>query len=235
MKISSKERLIVALDVDDISRAIKLVDELKEYCSIFKVGTYLFTRAGREIIDIIHNKGCRVFLDLKYHDIPTVVAGAVKAAVELGVFMCTLHISGGLKMLKAAVSAKSNSPIPKLIGITVLTSMDQQVLEEIGIMKTVGMQVSLLVNLARKAGIDGVVVSSHEIFRIREICGEDFILVVPGIRTEIVQDDQKRIATPIEAIRSGATFIVVGRPIIHAEVPAKVAEQIIKEIELTGK
>lgn len=231
MKLTPDERLIIALDVDEESVALGLVDELKGYCSTFKVGAQLFTRCGPRIVEAIHNKGCRVFLDMKYHDIPNTVAKAIKAASDLGVFMCTIHISGGMKMMQAALEARGNLFAPQIIGVTVLTSMNQPMLEEVGVMKTLEMQSSLLVNLAQKAGIDGVVASPHEVFRIRQACGQGFIIVTPGIRLETVSDDQKRVATPKEAICLGASFIVVGRPVIHANSPARAAEQIVAEMD----
>ncbi|MDI6780671.1 MAG: orotidine-5'-phosphate decarboxylase [bacterium] len=231
MELTPNERLIIALDVDKESAALGLVDELKGYCSIFKVGSQLFTRCGPGVIEKIHDKGCRVFLDMKYHDIPNTVSEAIKAAANMGVFMCTIHAGGGMKMMQAALEARGSSITPQIIGVTVLTSMDQSMLEEVGVMKPLEVQSSLLVNLAQKAGIDGVVASPHEVSKIRQTCGQDFIIVTPGIRPWIADDDQKRVATPREAIRFGANFIVVGRPIIHARSPAKVAEQIVGEIQ----
>ncbi|MBU0700513.1 orotidine-5'-phosphate decarboxylase [bacterium] len=230
MKLPPNEQLIIALDVDKESVALELVDELKEYCVTFKIGAQLFTKCGPKIVEKIHHKGCQVFLDMKYHDIPNTVAGAIRAAVDMDVFMCTIHVSGGTKMMQAALEARGDRLTPKLIGVTVLTSMDQPMLEEVGVMKTLEMQSNLLVNLAQKAGIDGVVASPQEVFRIRQTVDKNFIIVTPGIRPEIVADDQKRVATPKEAIRLGANFLVVGRPVICAPSPIKAAEQITREM-----
>ncbi|MFH1563211.1 MAG: orotidine-5'-phosphate decarboxylase [Nitrospirota bacterium] len=232
MQIAPKERLIVALDVDNLKEAAKLVNQLIDYVSIFKVGAQLFTSAGPDAIKMIQDKGGKVFLDLKYHDIPNTVVSATKIVAKMGVFMFTIHTLGGKEMMKAVVEAIAPlQPKPLVIGVSILTSLNQEGLKEIGINMDLRDEVIALARLAKSAGLDGVVASTHEIKEIKSQCGVDFITVTPGIRPAGVStNDQKRVATAKEAIIAGTDFIVVGRPIITAENPVKVAEQIIEEI-----
>ena len=217
--------LIVALDVDNISQAEILIDLLKDKIKIFKVGSRLFTSEGPEIIDLINKKGCKVFLDLKYYDIPTVIADAVKIAGEKGVCSTTLHISGGRNMLKLSVQQK---PRPLIWGVTVLTSFDENNLREIGVMRKIDEQVENLARLASEVGLDGIVCSAKEISIVKKVSG--LKIIVPGIRLNKTNDDQKRTLTPREAKELGADYIVVGRPIIKSENPLIVVDTIRKEI-----
>jgi len=214
------ERLIVALDVDNLEEAKRLVDILYPNVKIFKVGSQLFTACGPEAVRMIVKKGAKVFLDLKFHDIPNTVKKAIVSAAKLKVYMLTVHLSGGKDMLGAAVSIADR---PKIIGVSVLTSESKEDTKD---------KVLNLAKLAKAAGLDGVVCSAQETNMIREACGKDFIIVTPGIRPEgYVIDDQVRITTPKEAVKAGADFIVVGRPIIKAENPKEAAVKILKDIE----
>jgi orotidine-5'-phosphate decarboxylase len=181
---------------------------------------------------MIQDKGGRVFLDLKYHDIPNTVASAIKIAAKMGIFMCTIHTLGGKEMMKAVVeSISALQAKPLIIGVSILTSLNQEGLKDIGIDRNLNNEVITLSKLAKSCGIDGVVASAHEIKEIRKHCGKDFIIVTPGIRPKGSSlNDQKRVATVKKAITDGADFIVVGRPIILAQNPIKVANQIIEEI-----
>lgn len=233
MQLIPKERLIVALDVDNLKEATNLVNQLINYVTIFKVGPQLFTAAGNDALKMIQDKGGKVFLDLKYHDIPNTVEATTKIVSKLGVFMFTIHTLGGKEMMKAVVETISQLPTkPLVIGVSILTSLNQEGLKEIGITKNIGDEVIVLAKISQSAGLDGLVASSHEIKEIRNQCGKDFIIVTPGIRpVTSTLDDQKRVATPQKAIEQGADFIVVGRPITQASNPAKVTQQIIAEIE----
>ena len=216
-------KLIVALDVNTRERAEELVNMLSPEVKIFKVGSVLFTRCGSSIIDYINKKGCRVFLDLKYHDIPNTVRCAIESAMDLDVFMLTVHIQGGSQMLKAAIKARKGKRIPSVVGITVLTSQAVENIEE---------EVLRRAKIARDAGLDGVVCSVNETAVVRRECGEKFIIVNPGIRPKGYQsDDQKRVATAQDAIKAGADYIVVGRPIVQAKDPLAAAKEILREIQ----
>ncbi len=222
-------KLIVALDVDDIKEAESLVDGLQSIVSIFKIGSRLFTAYGPEVIKMVNGKGCRVFLDLKYHDIPTVIADSVRMAGRHDVFALTLHTLGGREMLERSVSVESR---PLLWGVTVLTSMNNEDLKTMGVNRDVGEEVLSLAGLARSAGMDGVVCSAREIEAIRKEVGGQFMVVTPGIRPAgSAEDEQKRVMTPKQAITKGATYIVVGRPVIKADNPHEAAENILREIE----
>lgn len=233
MQLIPKERLIVALDVDNLKEAEKLVNQLIDYVSIFKVGIQLFTFAGNDTIKMIYDKGGKVFLDLKYHDIPSTVSSAVKIVAKLGVFMFTIHTFGGKEMMRAVVETLAEfQPKPLVIGVSILTSLNQEELKGIGVHKNLNAEVIALAKLAKSCGLDGVVASTHEIKEIKNHCGRDFITVTPGIRpTGTTVNDQKRVSTAKEAIDAGGDFIVVGRPIITAENPAQVANQIITTIQ----
>ncbi len=234
-----KKKIIFALDVNQLEEAKRWVRLLKDHVGLFKVGNQLFTHVGSSIIDMIKQEGRGVFLDLKYHDTPHTVANACREAVKLGVAMYNLHALGGLAMMEEAVLATDAKARemgvvkPKVLAVTILTSMDKQDLLDIGISHTLEDAVLKLALLAQKARVDGVVVAPPEIKMIRENCGQDFIIVTPGIRTiKDQKDDQKRTLTPDEAIRMGADFIVIGRPIRHAKEPLKVIENILKDMEV---
>lgn len=224
--MSSKSRIIVALDVPDHGSAIDIASTLDfEHCRV-KVGKQLFTSAGPGVVNALHSMGFEVFLDLKYHDIPNTVAGAVSAAAELGVWMCNVHCLGGRKMMEAAANAAAKSANKvKVIGVTILTSMGAEDLREVGIdndeSSNPHFSVLRLAKLAKDSGLDGVVCSGQEVSAIRsEIADENFLLVTPGIRLpEGNADDQVRIVTPEIAIKSGSSYLVVGRPITGASDP----------------
>jgi len=237
------ERLIVALDSNDINKIKMLVDRLQNVVKYFKVGAIPFTCFGPEIIRFLKERGLKVMLDLKYHDIPNTVARACEGAMELGVDMLTMHTCGGFMMMEETVKAVSivsdvkKLPKPKLLGITILTSIDEAYFKDLfgDVKRTIEEQVVFLARLAQSAGLDGVVASPQEIESIRKYCGKDFLIVTPGIRTEgEMIDDQARTMTPARAIKAGADFIVVGRPIIAAKDPLNAAKNIIKEIENAG-
>jgi len=231
------ERLILALDLEDLSEAEGIVDLIKDRISIFKIGIQLFTREGPRAIEMIHQKGGKVFLDLKYHDIPNTVARASREATRLGVFMFSIHTLGGDEMMKRCrdsvveTSLRQNIRRPLVIGVTVLTSMDQKGLLDLGIKENLRDEARILSEKALRAGLDGVVASPEEIRSIRESCGREFIIVTPGIRPEgTAINDQKRIMTPKDAIREGADYLVIGRPILMADDPLFVVDRIIEDI-----
>jgi orotidine-5'-phosphate decarboxylase len=212
---------------------------------MFKINIHLFTSAGPAAVEKIRQLGPEIFLDLKFHDIPNTVSGAVSSAISLpGVRMLDVHALGGLEMMRAAAKARDESKLPKplrpkVIGITILTSMDSGALKETGIAGPPSKRVVSLARLAQKAGLDGVVASPQEVRAIRRACGKDFLIVVPGIRPAVgglgraskgLKDDQSRIATPAEAIRAGADYLVVGRPITAAPDPEAAARAILDEI-----
>jgi orotidine-5'-phosphate decarboxylase len=233
------ERLILALDVETVQGAEGLVNLLRGRVGAFKVGIQLFTANGPAVVRAIQEKGEKVFLDLKFHDIPNTVAQAVTQACKLGVFMLNLHASGGSEMMKAAAKAAKNlsparnSSRPILLAVTVLTSLNESILgEELSIQRPLREQVVHLAWMAQESGLDGVVASPQEIREIRAACGKDFLIVTPGVRPSwAAAGDQKRIMTPREAIEAGADYIVVGRPILAATDPAVAASRIIEEIE----
>ena len=230
--------ILVALDVESAAKAIELADLLRGSVGGFKIGKQLFTAAGPAIVRELTGRGDRVFLDLKFHDIPNTVAGAVQSAVATGAWMVNVHASGGSAMMKAAVEAAAKEaralgrPRPLVIGVTVLTSMTSAALNEIGVTRPMLDQVVHLANLAKASGLDGVVASPQETRAIREACGKDFQIVTPGIRppnaaqTREGKDDQARTLTPAEAISAGATYLVIGRPITAASNPRHAAESI---------
>ena len=233
MKDNDKDRLIVALDVPGATQARQIVQAIGEAASTYKVGKQLFTAEGPQVVRDLVASGRKVFLDLKYHDIPNTVAAAVRSATELGVSMLTVHASGGSKMLKAAAEAASQSPAkPMVLAVTVLTSLSDADLQELGIAGNVLSQVLRLGALARAAGCGGLVASAHEARELRKVLGEGFAIVTPGVRpTGAPAGDQARVVTPKDAIAAGATYLVVGRPILEAPDPAKAAQQIALEIE----
>jgi orotidine-5'-phosphate decarboxylase len=228
-----KERIIVAMDLDDLDEVKSLVRTLLPHVGFFKVGHQLFTRYGPEAVKTIHAEGGRVFLDLKYHDIPNTVRGAVESATSLGVAMVNVHASGGTAMMKAAVTAAQAAASthaaapPILLGVTILTSLVDNDLEEVGIAPPVMMAVRRLAALAHAAGMGGVVASPHEVAIIREVVPLHFVIVTPGVRFEDSKaDDQKRTLGPREALLRGADYLVIGRPILAARRPVEAAQRI---------
>jgi len=226
-----KERLIVALDVPSAEQARRLVDRLSGAAGMLKVGSQLFTAAGPDFVRELVGRGEKVFLDLKYHDIPNTVANAVSSACRLGVSLLTVHALGGRQMLEAAVGVLP-AVGTRLLAITVLTSHDEASLEDVGLRGSLRESVERLARIAKQAGLDGVVASPHEVELIREACGRDMLIVTPGIRPGGAgRDDQARHATPAAALAAGADYIVVGRPISEARDPAAAADAILKELQ----
>ena len=228
----ARERLIIALDVPDTGAAGALVERLEGSCRWFKVGLELFVAEGPRVLDPLLAQGYSVFLDLKLHDIPNTVAGAVRSAAKLGARMVTLHAGGGPAMLGAAQAALEGiANPPQLLAVTVLTSMDQAQASAVGLSRSPAEQVELLARMGLEAGIRGFVCSPEEVARVRSIAGPEGVLVIPGIRPAgAAVGDQKRIATPADALRLGANYLVVGRPITQAPEPARAAELIIREM-----
>ncbi|SRR5216684_2378176 len=230
--ISPRERLIVALDVSSAKDAQKIVSSLGDAVQTYKVGMQLYTAEGPRVVRDLVASGRKVFLDLKYHDIPNTVAAAVREAAQLEVSMLTVHASGGTKMLHAAVeAAREKESHPQILAVTVLTSMDDQDLNETGVHGQVVDQVVWLASLALEAGCSGVVSSAREVKTLRAKLGRDFLAVTPGVRPAgAAHGDQARVTTPAEAIAAGATHIVVGRPISAAANPAQEAAKILQEL-----
>jgi len=229
--VTSKDRLAVALDVADEHEAMKLVERLGQTCHWFKVGMELYYAAGNTIVQQLSDRGFNVFLDLKLHDIPNTVAGAGRSATRAGASLLTIHASGGAAMMQAAADAASAPGSPRLLAVTVLTSMDANELAGIGIPASPAEQVLRLARLAQASGIDGMVCSAEEVAALRKETGPNTLLVIPGIRpTGSAVEDQKRIATPAQAIAQGASMLVVGRPITRAHDPAEAAQAILQEI-----
>lgn len=231
---TSKDRLIVALLTDSMKDAEKMVRLLKGEVSTFEVGAPTFTALGPDVIKMIHNNGCKVYLDLKYHDIPSTVAKAVETATKMGVAMLDVHAAGGYDMLSRTVEAAqhaagSRANMPILLAVTVLTSLES--LGDIGIQFEVREQVVRLATMSKQCGFHGVVTSPLEIASIRKTCGEKFLIVTPGVRPiGSAAQDQRRISSPVMAIAAGADYLVVGRPIVEARDPRAVVRQILKEI-----
>ena len=228
----TKTELIVALDVDSVEDAEKIVDEIGPEVSWYKIGKQIFTRNGKKCLKMLKDKNKKVFLDLKFHDIPNTVAQAVKSAISIGADMVNFHASGGSEMIRKTVEVnKKENPDCLLIAVTVLTSMDQHALKELGIKGNPAEVVKRFAEIAKLNGADGVVCSAHEINVLKESCGKDFKLIVPGIRPKgSNSDDQKRIMTPTQAKKFGADFIVVGRPITKAENKRQAALEVLKEL-----
>ena len=234
------DQLLIALDVETGARALALADTLGDVAGGFKIGSRLFTLEGPAIVRAIASRGHRVFLDLKFHDIPNTVATAVAAATSLGVWMVNVHAAGGVKMMQAArdaareTAAREGVKPPIVIAVTVLTSMSAQALAEVGVDTPVLDHVSHLAGLAKAAGLDGVVASPQETSLVRQRCGPGFTIVTPGIRgggaVTSGKDDQERTMTAAAAIDAGASYIVVGRPIIAAADPRQAAESIALEM-----
>jgi len=231
---NGRDRLIVALDTPDAEKTRVLVQKLGDSVGFYKVGKELFTAVGPSIVGELVAGGKKVFLDLKFHDIPNTVAGAVRSAASLGVSLLTVHASGGSKMLQAAAEAAAQSETrPTVLAVTVLTSLATADLEEIGISGGVEAQVLRLATLALNAGCGGIVASAQEASSLRRALGTAFTLVTPGIRPAgSVAADQARVVTPEAAIRAGADYLVVGRPITAADDPVESAHTILRQIEL---
>jgi orotidine-5'-phosphate decarboxylase len=236
---SAKEKLIVALDVDSAEEARRLFELLREEAGMFKVGSRLFTSAGPDFVRGLVGEGARVFLDLKFHDIPNTVAGACREAVRLGVALFNVHAAGGGQMLRRAAEATTEEAArlgvskPSLIAVTVLTSADAGMLEETGVSaESVEAQVRRLARLADASGLDGVVASPREIAVVRDaVARAPFLVVTPGVHpTASAYEDQKRVMSPSEAVRAGADFIVVGRAILNADDPARAARGVVEEM-----
>src|SRR4051812_45039244 len=231
--LSPRDRLIVALDVPSTAEAQKLVRSIGDNAAIYKIGKQLFTSEGPSLVRDLVSSGRKVFLDLKYHDIPHTVASAVRSAADLNVHMLTVHASGGSKMLRAAAEAAAQSANkPLVLAVTVLTSMADEDLHEIGIAGSAQEQVLKLAKLAQKAGVGGLVASPSELKALRQTLGLELKIVTPGVRPlGSDKGDQARVATPADAIANGADYIVVGRPITAAPDPAKAAAAILAEIK----
>jgi len=229
--MNPRDRLIVALDVAKADAARALVDRLAGGVGMFKVGSQLFTAAGPDFVHEIVGRGEKVFLDLKFHDIPNTVAGAVASATRLGVALLDVHGLGGRAMIEAAVGALPAMGT-RLLAITVLTSHDEDTLDEIGVNGSMAESVRRLAVLAKEAGADGVVASPHEVALVRDACGSGFLIVTPGIRPAGAEaGDQARAATPAAALGAGADYLVVGRPITEAFDPRAAADAILREME----
>jgi orotidine-5'-phosphate decarboxylase len=226
-----ESRIILPLDVPTLAEAVRIAETVAPHLAAVKIGKQLFTAEGPTAVRAMHDLGLRVFLDLKFHDIPNTVAGAVESACALGVWMVNVHASGGATMLKAAAGAVAKAPAgsrPILLGVTVLTSLsDADIQAAWGTTRTVPEQVVHLATAAKAAGLNGVVASPQEIRPIRQTCGPGFLIVTPGVRpTDAALDDQQRVMTPGGAIRAGADYLVIGRPITAAPDPAAAARQI---------
>ena len=238
------DKLLIALDLPTAGEALQLADTLRGAVGGFKIGNQLFTAEGPAIVRTLAARGDRVFLDLKFHDIPNTVAGGVASATSLGAWMVNVHAAGGMKMMQAAAEAARRTaaavgrPAPRVIAVTVLTSMNAETLSETGVNAPVIEQVSRLAGLAQQAGLDGVVASAQETGAIRALCGDRFDIVTPGIRGGAAaqsKDDQERTMTPGEAIAAGASYIVVGRPVTAAPDPRAAAERIAEEIRSASR
>jgi orotidine-5'-phosphate decarboxylase len=242
-ELRSVDRLVIALDVDNDAEALGLVAELRDSVGMFKVGHQLFTAYGPDIVRRIIGMGGRVFLDLKYHDIPNTVAKASTEAVKLGVSIFNVHALGGLDMMSAAAYAakeaaeKCNLPVPIMLAVTVLTSMDGRSLRrELKITRSLPRQVAHLARLSQRAGMNGVVASPQEIKMLRRSVRGEFLILTPGVRpTWAEKDDQKRVMTPGEAVRTGADFIVIGRPVLKARDRKAAVEKILEEMDNLGR
>ena len=234
-------KLIVALDFDRLAPALRLARKVAPFADMFKVGGQLFTAEGPRAVRSLARLGVGIFLDLKFHDIPNTVAGAVQVAASLPeVRLINVHATGGLQMMRAAAKALARRRHrPKLLAVTILTSLDSAALRRIGLAGPPERRVVRLAQLAQEAGLDGVGASSHEIRAIRRACGQKFLIVVPGIRPRqpgaARRDDQSRTATPADAARAGADYIVVGRPITAALDPVVVAQAIARELTLASR
>lgn len=235
--MAKSDKIIVALDVNSMEETEKLIGELRSIVKIFKIGSELFISCGFQAVDMVRRKGGKVFLDLKFHDIPNTVVHASKAIARHGIHMFTVHAMGGFDMMKGAVEAsreeasRLKTPPPLVLGVTVLTSMNAKDILSVGIDAAVTDEVLRLAKLAEKAGLSGVVASPREVALLRKNLKKDFLIVTPGVRPLWSRkNDQERAATPKEAVKSGADYLVIGRPITAAEDPKSAAEKIINEI-----
>lgn len=229
--LSPKDRLAVALDVPDASTAFGMVDRLEGTCRWLKIGMELYYAAGNSLVEALRGRGFSIFLDLKLHDIPNTVAGAVRSATGAGAELLTVHASGGGAMLQAAAEAAQAPGSPRLIAVTVLTSMDAAELASVGVSASPAEQALRLAHLAKRSGIGGMVCSAEEVNSLRHEIGPEALLVIPGIRPAgTSKGDQRRIASPYEAISRGASMLVVGRPITQASNPADAARAVLAEI-----
>jgi len=230
---SAPNPIILALDVPSLKEARAVAAEVRSSVAAVKIGSQLYTAEGPAAVLAMHDLGLRVFLDLKFHDIPHTVAGAVAAAGRLGVWMLNVHASGGRAMLQAAARAAeaASGPRPLLLGVTVLTSLAEAELQAtLGITRALPAQVAHLARLAQEAGLDGVVASPREVAAVRAACGPGFVIVTPGVRPAGADlQDQRRVTTPAEALRAGADYLVIGRPILAAPDPAGAARRIVEE------
>jgi orotidine-5'-phosphate decarboxylase len=233
-RAEARNRIIFALDVESFTEAERWVATLTGHVGMFKVGKQLFTACGPDVVKMIRERGGEVFLDLKYHDIPNTVAMATLEAARLGATLCNLHALGGYEMMATTVETlqrELGAGRPKVLAVTILTSSNEQTLQGVGIDRPVAEMVVRLAQLAQKAGIDGVVASPLETSLIRAACGSDFLIVTPGVRPATAAvNDQKRVMTPAEAVKAGADYLVIGRPIAAAADPVAAAEAIIDEI-----
>ena len=235
----SQNQLIVALDVEHLADANRLVTTLSDDVTWFKIGKQLFTAVGPASVKALHEAKKNIFLDLKFHDIPNTVAGAVASATKIGANLINMHASGGLEMMRTAaeVAEKQASelgiPKPTLLGVTLLTSVNEATFQrDFATQRKLEDQVAYLAELSQKAGLEGVVASPLEIGLIRKVCGSDFVIVTPGVRPSwAASNDQQRVMTPGEAIDAGADYIVVGRPITAADNPSDAARAILQEID----
>ena len=230
MHRTAKEKIIVALDVPNLASAVSLVDDLGETITWVKVGLQLFTAEGPPVVHAMRTRGLKVFLDLKFHDIPHTALEAVRSAIALDAGMATIHLSGGSHMVRSAVEASQNSPL-LVLGVTVLTSMDDDQLNEIGVGRTAEEQVLELVALGRRCGLRGVVCSPLEVAALRSKFGNSLTIVTPGVRpSDASIHDQRRVMTPADALGAGADFLVIGRPITAAASPRAAAARLADEI-----
>jgi orotidine-5'-phosphate decarboxylase len=233
-----KDRLIVALDVSSKEEALTIVNELSGLVGAFKIGLQLFVSAGPDLVRSLVDRGEKIFLDLKFHDIPNTTAKASVEAAKFGVWMFNVHVLGGVEMMRRTVEEVinyceiSNKPKPKIIGVTILTSHTQEDLRTIEIQKELRSCVLKFSKLAESAGLDGVVASAHEAPEIKKITKEDFVIVTPGIRMiSATHDDQKRVMTARDAIIAGSDYIVIGRPVLHSKNRRQIVNQILQEME----
>ncbi len=237
MKINDK--LIVALDFDSLKKAIKIVDILDKNVTTYKVGLQLFTKEGYKSLEFLKKRDKKIFLDLKFHDIPNTVVGAVSSVLEHGVDMLTIHAMGGFDMMESVAKLiwqkrKKKTPAPKVFAVTLLTSLDSAFLQDMigATSRSIEEEILILAQAARSAGIDGVVASPLEVKMLKQKCGKDILILTPGIRpTDFDKNDQQRTSTPYQAIKDGADYIVVGRPITTSTEPLKVVKDILKEIK----
>lgn len=234
--MDARERMILALDVERFEEAREMIDRYKDYVGMFKVGKQLFTQCGPKIVDFIKMKGGKVFLDLKYHDIPNTVSKAAVEATKLGADMFNVHASGGPTMMRQTREAVNEAcsrmalPKPIIIGVTVLTSLDDEELKRVGFDLTAKELTKRLALLTKEAGLDGVVASGLELEMIRETCGKDFVIVTPGVRITDQKDDQKRTTGPKAAIERGATYLVLGRTVLTAANPEETLKLVEEQI-----